>query len=146
MERKRRPVRESAGKVDKDIHELPTKRRRRAKKGPSSPFLAIPGVGASLSADLVDLGYSKVEQLADASAEDMYTNLCKLRGEHIDRCVLYVWRCACYFARTPPGDRAPTLLKWHKWSDANLKRIAQDPCAYQLGKKDMEAITSVCYA
>ena len=54
----------------------------------------IPGVGKSIAKDLIDLGYSKLSDLKDRSPEAMYDNLCKLRGKHIDRCVLYVFRCA----------------------------------------------------
>ncbi len=47
----------------------------------------------------------------------MYEALCERRG-HQDRCLLYVFRGAVYFAsRTRPD---PELLKWWNWSDAAL--------------------------
>jgi hypothetical protein len=34
----------------------------------------------------------------------------------VDRCVLYVFRCAVYFASEAEHD--PELLKWWNWKDA----------------------------
>ncbi|RLC29631.1 MAG: pathogenicity locus [Deltaproteobacteria bacterium] len=76
---------------------------------------AIPGVGKSLSKDLADLGYQAVEELKNEKPETMYLNLCRLRACHIDRCVLYVFRCAVYYAGQAKHD--PELLKWWNWKD-----------------------------
>ena len=75
----------------------------------------IPGIGRSLSKDLVDLGYRKVNELKGENPETMYQNLMDLRGEHIDRCVLYVFRCAVYYASNSKHE--PDLLKWWNWKD-----------------------------
>lgn len=75
----------------------------------------IPGVGPSISQDLRDLGMRRVEDLHGADPEALYEQLCLLRGQHIDRCVLYVFRCAVYFARH--RDHDPELLKWWNWKD-----------------------------
>jgi hypothetical protein len=75
----------------------------------------IPGIGQSLAHDLLDLGYSHVESLAGADPEAMYDALCHLRGAYIDRCVLYTFRCAVYFASH--ADHEPELLKWWNWKD-----------------------------
>ncbi len=77
----------------------------------------IPGIGRSLARDLLDLGYSRVESLAGADPEAMYEALCRLRGAHIDRCVLYTFRCAVYFATHEGHERDPELLKWWNWKD-----------------------------
>lgn len=76
---------------------------------------AIPGVGPSIARDLFDLGFRSVPELAGADPEEMYGRLCALRQTRQDRCVLYVFRCAVYFASTP----APVLekLKWWNWKD-----------------------------
>ncbi len=78
-------------------------------------FQAIPGVGKSLAQDLVDLGYRKVADLRDEDPEEMYQNLFDLREQHIDRCVLYVFRCAVYFASNNVFESE--LLKWWNWKD-----------------------------
>ena len=72
------------------------------KKSPDTVSLkelqTIPGIGESLSQDLLDLGYRKVYDLKGENPESMYQNLMDLRGQHVDRCVLYVFRCAVYYA------------------------------------------------
>lgn len=75
----------------------------------------IPGVGPSLAQDLTDLGYRRISQLRGADPEAMYRELCELRGREIDRCVLYLFRCAAYYAGTSEHD--PELLKWWNWKD-----------------------------
>ncbi|MCK4268290.1 MAG: pathogenicity locus [Actinomycetia bacterium] len=75
----------------------------------------IPGVGPKIAAKLGELRISSVEDLKGRQAEDLYFELCALSGTHIDRCVLYVFRCAIYFASHTRHD--PELLKWWRWSD-----------------------------
>lgn len=75
----------------------------------------IPWVGKRLSQDLVDLGYRKVSDLRSKNPELMYQNLIALRGQHIDRCVLYVFRCAVYYASYSVHEEE--LLKWWNWKD-----------------------------
>lgn len=75
----------------------------------------IPGVGPSLAQDLADLGIRRVTDLRRRSPERLYEKLCALRGAHIDRCVLYVFRCAVYFASEPRPEAE--RLKWWNWKD-----------------------------
>ena len=82
-------------------------------------FQIIPGVGKSLSRDIVDLGYKKINELKDENPEVMYQNLMDLRDEQIDRCVLYVFRCAVYYASNTTHE--PELLKWWNWKDEKQK-------------------------
>jgi hypothetical protein len=70
----------------------------------------IPGIGPSLAADLRDLGIRRVADLRSRDPERLYERLNRLRGVRQDPCVLYAFRCAVYFARTPRA-RAE-LLKW----------------------------------
>jgi len=78
----------------------------------------IPGVGPSITADLHELGIMRVEDLRGADPQELYDRLCAVRGVHIDRCVLYVFRCAVYFAGTERHD--PDLLKWWHWKDGGI--------------------------
>jgi hypothetical protein len=75
----------------------------------------IPGIGRSLARDLFDLGIEKVSSLRRRNPERMHERLCELRGVHQDRCVLYTFRCAVYFASEPRPD--PERLKWWNWKD-----------------------------
>ena len=83
----------------------------------------IPGIGKSLAIDLRDLGYRQVSDLRGEDPQKMYDRLMRIRGSHQDRCVLYVFRCAVYFADRKKHD--PEKLKWWSWSDANLSRPAR---------------------
>ena len=76
----------------------------------------IPGVGPSIAADLYSLGIRQVAELRGRSAESLYAELCRKVGGHVDRCALYAFRCAVYFASEPKPD--PELLKWWNWKDA----------------------------
>ena len=86
---------------------------------PNDDLQSIPGIGKSLSQDLRDLGYHSVNELKRQDPEMMYQNLMNLRGKHIDRCVLYVFRCAVYYASNDRHDKE--LLKWWNWKDSKIK-------------------------
>ena len=58
----------------------------------------IPGVGEKIEQDLIRLGYPKIASLKDANPEELYARDCAIRGVMIDRCQLYVYRCAVYYA------------------------------------------------
>ncbi len=75
---------------------------------------SIPGIGTSLAQDLRDLGIDRVSSLKDKDAERLYAKLENLRGVHIDRCVLYTFRCAVYYAE---GGRDSDKLKWWNWKE-----------------------------
>ncbi|UUX91497.1 helix-hairpin-helix domain-containing protein [Methanoplanus endosymbiosus] len=87
------------------------------KKKSLKDFRRIPGVGPSIAEDLYGLGYRSVSDLTGEIPEDMYEKLCMMQGQTVDRCMLYVFRCAVYFARTPESDYDPELLKWWSWKD-----------------------------
>lgn len=55
--------------------------------------------------------------LRGADPEQMYERRCEQQGVLLDRCVLYVYRCAVYYASTPPEQHQPELLKWWNWKD-----------------------------
>ena len=75
----------------------------------------IPGVGESIAEDLHDLGIHRVADLKRKNPEKMYFDLCWKRRQHIDRCMLYVFRCAVYYASTKKHN--PNKLLWWNWKD-----------------------------
>lgn len=75
----------------------------------------IPGVGKSIAVDLWNLGLRSVDELRGRDPNILYADLEALAGRHVDRCMLYVLRCAVYFAQTSTPD--PELLKWWNWKD-----------------------------
>ena len=84
----------------------------------STSFEVIPGIGPNLARDLRDLGFADTSELRGQDPERMFEELCELRGERIDRCVLYAFRCAVYFVSNESHDTE--LLKWWNWKDRTL--------------------------
>ena len=64
----------------------------------------IPGLGPSIAQDLLELGYQRIGDLKGADPEEMYERFMRLKGMHVDRCLLYVFRCAVYFASRSRHD------------------------------------------
>ncbi len=81
----------------------------------------LPGIGPSIAEDLRALGVRRVGDLVGRDPEDLYRRSCTLAGTTIDRCLLYVYRCACYAART--ARPAPEKLDWWWWKD----RVGRSP-------------------
>jgi hypothetical protein len=73
----------------------------------------IPGVGVSIANDLVNIGITAVEQLKGQDPEFLYHQSNKYAGVVQDRCLLYVFRCAVYYATEKKHD--PEKLKWWNW-------------------------------
>ena len=80
-----------------------------------SPLTEIPGVGARTAAVMEALGLRQVSDLRGRDPEELYLRECLMKGYREDRCALYVWRAAVYYADHP--DRAPEKLKWWYWKD-----------------------------
>ncbi len=78
-------------------------------------FQTIPGVGKSIALDLWNLGYRSVDELKGQDPETMYDRQCELEGAPVDRCLLYTFRCAVYYASNEEHDLE--LLKWWNWKD-----------------------------
>ena len=83
----------------------------------------IPGVGVTIAQDLRGLGITRVDQLRGADPQALYDRMCREAGQHIDRCMLYVLRCAVYYASEFPHD--PELLKWWSWKDGGAAYAAR---------------------
>ena len=75
----------------------------------------IPGVGKKIAGALRGLGFYLVQDLEGQDPEELYLRLCSQKGMPVDRCVLYVFRCAVYYASNESHD--PNLLKWWNWKD-----------------------------
>ena len=77
----------------------------------------IPGVGPSIEQDLLRLGIKQVEDLQGKDPQALYERFCLIEGRNVDRCLLYVFRCAVYFASEKKHD--PEKLKWWNWKNSN---------------------------
>src|SRR5262249_21986320 len=77
----------------------------------------IPGVGKSISNDLYKLGIRSVKDLKGKNPEMLYHRSNQLAAVTQDRCLLYVFRCAVYFAETANPEL--NKLDWWYWKDKN---------------------------
>lgn len=75
-------------------------------------LITIPGVGKNMKEHLIQLGYTNVESLMDADAEEMYEKDKEKHNGNLDRCVLYVYRLAVEYAKTRNKE-----LKWWDFKD-----------------------------
>jgi hypothetical protein len=94
---------------------MPRIAARTRSRSAADELQSIPGVGPSIAQDLRELGIRRVADLKGRHPEELYERLSVQRGVHQDRCLLYVLRCAVYFASTP-RPRAEKL-KWWSWKD-----------------------------
>jgi Pathogenicity locus len=81
----------------------------------------IPGVGKRVAEDLRGIGIAKPSDLKGKDPEMLYDKHNKRIGRTEDRCLLYVFRCAVYYAN---GGKEPYKLKWWNWSDKNMSVIS----------------------
>ena len=77
-------------------------------------LMVIPGIGKSIAEDLTNIGIYSVEDLKGKNPEKLYDQSNKYEGVIQDRCLLYTFRCAVYFAE---GGRDSEKLKWWNWKD-----------------------------
>jgi hypothetical protein len=75
----------------------------------------IPGVGASIANDLINIGITRISDLKNQDPEMLYHQSNKYCGTVQDRCLLYVFRCAVYYATEKVHDTEK--LKWWNWKD-----------------------------
>ncbi len=78
-------------------------------------LVRIPSIGPKVGQMLVEIGISEVSDLKNNDPERLYQQICNTRNEQLDRCVLYHFRCAVYFASHQQHD--PKRLKWWNWKD-----------------------------
>jgi len=76
----------------------------------------IPGVGKSIAQYMRNIGIESVDDLKGQNAEKLYQKLCDFKASPVDKCMLYAFRCAIYYAQNTIHD--PRLLKWWNWKDS----------------------------
>ena len=75
----------------------------------------IPGIGEAIAGHLRNIGISSASQLKSQDPETLYEKLCDFQAAPVDKCMLYVLRCAVYYVSSAEHD--PELLKWWNWKD-----------------------------
>lgn len=76
---------------------------------------SIPGVGKKIAEDLNLIGIHGISDLSNKNPEELYERLCVTKGYKVDRCVVYVFRCAVYYVTEELHN--PEKLKWWNWKD-----------------------------
>lgn len=76
----------------------------------------IPGIGANMASHLMDAGFPTIAALRGQDPQEVYLRDCDHQGCEVDRCALYVYRLAVYWAdhdgELPSGKR-----NWWDWKD-----------------------------
>jgi Pathogenicity locus len=75
----------------------------------------IPGVGISIANDLINIGITKIDDLKNKDPQKLYDQSNKFAGMVQDRCLLYVFQCAVYYATETNHDTEK--LKWWNWKE-----------------------------
>jgi Nucleotidyltransferase/DNA polymerase involved in DNA repair len=75
----------------------------------------IPGIGKACSLDLWNIGIEKVADLKNKNPLQLYYQLNKTTEKVHDICMLYVFRCAVYFATEQHHDKEK--LNWWYWKN-----------------------------
>lgn len=80
-----------------------------------SELQQIPGVGPNMARHLERIGCPTLESLRDRDPEELYRLDCLAQGCQVDRCALYVYRLAVYYAEH--GSCPPDKPNWWDWKD-----------------------------
>lgn len=78
-------------------------------------LLSIPYVGKNTKEDLINIGINTVEDLIGKDPEDLFLQDCIFKKREEDRCQLYVFRMAVYYAEHDTWEEEK--LKWWYWKD-----------------------------
>lgn len=75
----------------------------------------IPNVGKRTKQSLKNIGIECVEDLIGKSPDELYIKDCLAKGFQEDKCQLYLFRMAVYYAENRQRDTEK--LKWWYWKD-----------------------------
>lgn len=79
----------------------------------------IPGIGKNMEQHLFHIGIYTIDDLIGKDPEELFVKHCFIKGYQDDRCVLYVFRLAVYYAEHDFHE--PEKLKWWYWKDEKQK-------------------------
>lgn len=80
----------------------------------------IPGVGKNMEQHFFNIGIFTIDNLIGKNPEELFLKDCSVKGFQDDRCVLYVFRLAVYYANN--SVREPEKLKWWNWKDEKINK------------------------
>lgn len=85
------------------------------KKTNKTDLTNIPNVGKKTALALQNIGINYIEDLKGQNPEELYQKDCQVKGRQEDRCQLYLFRMAVYYAEHDTWDEEK--LKWWYWKD-----------------------------
>jgi len=88
-------------------------------KRANSDLQQVPGIGPRIAGYLQSIGIRRPCDLEGKDPERLFRRLCRKHAKPLDRCLLYVLRCATYYASSPAPE--PGLLQWWKWKGPGVR-------------------------
>jgi hypothetical protein len=81
-----------------------------------SELTKIPGIGRNMAGHLIRAGFPTIESLRGMNPDDVYAADCAAQGVTVDRCALYAYRLAVYYAGHD-GQLPEDKQNWWDWKD-----------------------------
>ncbi len=78
-------------------------------------LMTIPNVGKNTKQSLINMGITCVEDLKGLNPEELYKKDCEVKCCKVDKCQLYLFRMAVYYAEHNYHENVK--LKWWYWKD-----------------------------
>lgn len=82
----------------------------------NSELTKIPGIGIKMCEHLIRAGFPTIESLRGKSPEDIHVADCIAQGMPVDKCALYCYRLAVYYA-DHDGQLPAGKQNWWDWKD-----------------------------
>jgi hypothetical protein len=82
----------------------------------ASELEQIPGIGVNMAEHLSAAGFPTVSSLKRQDPEEVYLRDCAAQECEVDRCALYVYRLAVWYADNN-GELPPGKANWWNWKD-----------------------------
>lgn len=97
---------------------------RKIKIKMKTDLLSIPNVGKRTKESLMNIGITCVEDLIGKNPEELYIKDCLEKGFQVDRCQLYLFRMAVYYAEN--SEWKAEKLKWWYCKDREYPENLSD--------------------
>lgn len=78
-------------------------------------LIEIPNVGEKTKQSLINIGITCIEDLKGKNPEELYIKDCLAKGFQEDKCQLYLFRMAVYYAENTICEEQK--LKWWYWKN-----------------------------
>ncbi len=89
------------------------------KESKKTDLKTIPNIGEKTKQSLQKIGITCVEDLKGQDPEDLYLKDCIAKGFEEDKCQLYLFRMAIYYAEHTSHEEEK--LKWWYWKDKDYQ-------------------------